>query len=164
MIIIGLGANLDFKGHSPEETLRLCLKHFEENGIKIISVSSIWKSAPVPASDQPWYRNAVCSVSTIYTPSQLLKKLHEIELSFGRMRHEINAARTLDLDIIAYDDRISGEDPILPHPRFHDRAFVLYPLQEIAPDWVHPVTGQSVSDMIDRMPSQQIERCEKLCA
>lgn len=141
----------------------MCLKEFEKKNIQILSVSSVWKSAPVPVSDQPWYRNAVCTVETALTPSELIEKLHDIEIKFGRIRSEQNAARTLDLDIIGYHDVVSESKPVLPHPRFQDRAFVLYPLQEIAWDWVHPVTGQSVSDMITDMPPQQIERCEKLC-
>ena len=126
-------------------------------------ISSIWKSAPVPVSDQPWYRNAICVVDTDYSATELMQKLHNIEEGFGRIRSEKNAARTLDLDIIAYNDEVH-DMPILPHPRFHERAFVLYPLQEIVPDWCHPVTKLSVSDMIAQLPPQDIECSDKLCA
>jgi len=84
----------------------------------------------------------------------LLARLHAVEAEFGRERGRINAPRTLDLDVIDYDGLISagGETPILPHPRLADRAFVLLPLMDIAPDWRHPVTGAAIGDLVRALP------------
>ncbi len=131
-----------------------------DGGLDILASSHIWKSAPVPFdAAQPWYYNAVVSVRTSLSPQALLALLLEIERDFGRVRSVKNAARTLDLDLIAYHDEIlTGPDLVLPHPRMSERAFVLRPLAEIAPEWVHPVSHKSLSDLISGLPeSQEIE-------
>lgn len=162
MIFIGLGANLDGKYGSAAECLNAAPALFAAKNIDVIAMSSLWKSAPVPVSDQPWYHNAVCSVDTLLSPHDLLAVLSEIENETGRVRHKQNEARILDLDLLAYHNEIIETDILsCPHPRLHERAFVLYPLQEIVPDWVHPVLGQPVSDMMNVMPEgQEIERCK----
>lgn len=160
MILIGLGANLSGPYGSPECALQACKPLFKVLGLPIIKSSHIWASAPVPISDQPWYRNAVCRVETTLGPLELMKALHSIETEFGRVRSERNAPRVLDLDILAYDHRLERHgDLTLPHPRLHDRAFVLYPLQEIAPGWVHPALDKSVDELIKALPKgQEIKR------
>ena len=120
--------------------------------------SRFYKSAPVPVSDQPWYVNAVASVATELPPRELLALLHRVEARFGRARRERNEARPLDLDLLAYNDRIEageGGGPILPHPRLHERGFVLLPLAEVAPGWRHPVSGKSVAELIAALPPGQ---------
>ena len=114
----------------------------------------------MPVSDQPWYVNGVAEVATALDPTALLAVLHEIEREFGRERRELNAARVMDLDIVAYGRLVRTDPPpILPHPRMADRAFVLLPLQEIASGWVHPVLGLSVEELVARLPAgQQIRR------
>lgn len=156
MIILGLGANLSGVDGTPEECLKRCVSKLAEHNIDIIKSSYIWKSAPVPISDQPWYRNAVCSVKTDYNPHQLLDVLLKIEADSGRVREKRNEARVLDLDILAYNN-LDIDDPTidLPHPRLHERAFVLYPLNDIAPEWCHPVSGLSVEEMIKVLPEEQ---------
>jgi 2-amino-4-hydroxy-6-hydroxymethyldihydropteridine diphosphokinase len=112
----------------------------------------------VPPSDQPDYVNGVVAVETRLSPAALLARLHEIERAFGRERRIPNAARTLDLDLIAYHDRVTGPEegaPILPHPRLAERAFVLLPLQELAPGWRHPVSCVSIADLIRALPPGQ---------
>ena len=94
------------------------------------------------------------------SPADLLAKLHEIEAGFGRVRHRANDARVLDLDLLAYHDRASapGESPILPHPRLAERAFVVLPLAEVAPDWRHPVSGLSAAELASRLdPAETAE-------
>ncbi len=161
MILIGLGANLDGVYGTPDQCLQECSNLLAGAGINVIKLSSIWRSAPVPISDQPWYKNAVCSVETDLNPHELLSALANIEDEAGRTREELNAARTLDLDILSYNDKIINEAQLtLPHPEIHNRSFVLYPLREIAPNWVHPILGKSVDEMIAKMPKgQEIERC-----
>ena len=88
-------------------------------------------------------------VATALSPEELLALLQKIEHDFGRVRSVPNAPRSLDLDIVAYGDRVVTEGaPLLPHPRMHARAFVLLPLQDLAPDWLHPQSGRPIADLI----------------
>lgn len=160
MILIALGANLPSRFGTPEQTLEAAYVEMQRRGVRVLSRSSVWRSAPVPVSDQPWYKNAVAVVETALDIPKLLSCLKAIEEDFGRVEAVRNAPRLLDLDIIAYDDFVHDEDDIVvPHPRAHERAFVLYPLREVAPDWVHPVLRCSVDDLIGVLPTEQnIER------
>jgi 2-amino-4-hydroxy-6-hydroxymethyldihydropteridine diphosphokinase len=108
-------------------------------------------------SDQPWFVNGVIAVETFLPPADLLGLLHDVEAEFGRTRTVRNEARVLDLDLLAYDDEVSSEAsvPVLPHPRLHERAFVLLPMADIAPDWRHPVTGAGIADLISALPADQ---------
>ncbi len=162
MILIGLGANLDGIYGSPEECLKACSKLLSDKGVHISRSSNIWKSAPVPVSDQPWYCNAVCSVDTDLSPHDLLQALASVENDIGRKRGEENAARVIDLDILVYNDEIINETRLkVPHPSMHERAFVLFPLQEISSNWVHPTIDKSVDSMIVDMPKgQEIKRID----
>lgn len=156
MIFIALGANLPSRFGSPEETLLAAQAALEARGVTISKSSSIWLSAPVPASDQPWYRNAVVAVETAYEPQELLSVLKVIEVDFGRQSAERDAARPLDLDILAYDDRVYDQAGLqIPHPRMEGRAFVLYPLQEVSPLWQHPVSKRDIASLVDDLPEDQ---------
>lgn len=108
-------------------------------------------------SDQPWFVNGVAAVSTGLNPAGLLSVLHEVEAEFGRTRTLRNEARILDLDLIAYDELVTdgATPPTLPHPRMHERAFVLLPLSDIAPDWRHPATGAALPDLIAALSAGQ---------
>jgi 2-amino-4-hydroxy-6-hydroxymethyldihydropteridine diphosphokinase len=150
MILLGLGANLPSAVGPPEETLAAALQALRENGVRVVRRSPWYRSAPVPESAQPWYVNGVALVRTSLPPADLLALLHGIEARFGRQRGELNAARPLDLDLLDYEGRLSaaGETPVLPHPRLHQRAFVLRPLRDVAPDWRHPRLGGTVGELI----------------
>lgn len=157
MILIALGANLPSRFGTPEDTLKAARLEVERCGVRVLQCSDVWLTAPVPVSDQPWYRNAVMVVETDLAPRALLKLLKEIERDFGRMLAARNAARVLDLDILAYGDVVLNDEVCcLPHPRLHERAFVLYPLRQVAVDWRHPVLGLSVDAMIARLPEEQV--------
>jgi 2-amino-4-hydroxy-6-hydroxymethyldihydropteridine diphosphokinase len=159
MILVALGANLPSASHGgPLATLTAALAAFREQGIDISGRSRWYESAPVPISDQPWYVNAVVSVTTRLGPGPLLERLHAIEATFGRVRGVANAPRLIDLDLLAYDDRIEAGWPILPHPRLYERAFVLLPLRDVAPDWRHPGRDESIDQMLARIGSDQITR------
>jgi len=131
-----------------------------EAGVAVVARSRWYRSAPVPASPQPWFVNGVAAVATGLGPVPLLALMHRIEARFGRVRAAANAARTLDLDLLDYDGMVrgAGEAPILPHPRLHERAFVLLPLAELAPDWRHPVTGAAIAGLIAALPADQPTR------
>jgi 2-amino-4-hydroxy-6-hydroxymethyldihydropteridine diphosphokinase len=152
MIYIALGANLPSARYgAPRATLEAALESLSAAGLRISARSHWHISAPVPPSDQPDYVNGVIAVETALDPKALLARLHAIERDFGRERGALNEARVLDLDLLAYHDRVSdGEDggPILPHPRMMDRAFVLLPLQEIAPQWRHPRSGMPIASLV----------------
>lgn len=156
MIIIALGANLPSQFGSPRATLKHAIREIAKHGICVLYQSPIYLTAPVPLSDQPWYHNAVIGVSTDKSPVQLMQILQTIEKNFGRVRTERNAPRVIDLDIVAYHDVVmDGENLIIPHPRAHERAFVLYPLRDIAPHWIHPVSRKPISDVIEALPKNQ---------
>jgi 2-amino-4-hydroxy-6-hydroxymethyldihydropteridine diphosphokinase len=129
-------------------------------GIRVTRRSRWYESAPVPVSDQPWYVNGVVRAETELGPEAALARLNGIEAELGRIRGERNAARAVDLDIISFGNivRDGPEPPILPHPRMAERAFVLLPLAEIAPDWHHPVTGAGISALIAALPRDQVTR------
>jgi 2-amino-4-hydroxy-6-hydroxymethyldihydropteridine diphosphokinase len=159
VILVALGANLPGPAGTPAETLAASCRAMAAKGIGIAASSRIWLSAPVPVSDQPWYSNAVVRVETVLPAARVMAELKNIEVSFGRMRLKKNEARVIDLDLIACnDDVLQSSDLMLPHPRLHERAFVLMPLREVAPGWVHPVLNRSVDDLIAALPPGQAIR------
>jgi len=148
MILIALGANLASAVGRPEETLRAALASLDARGITVEKQSGFYQSEAWPNPSDPPFVNAVANVRTNLKPADLLRVLHEVEAEFGREPGARNAPRTLDLDLIDYDHRIEHGDPELPHPRMEDRAFVLIPLRDIAPEWRHPETGRTVGELI----------------
>lgn len=166
-ILIAFGANLPTEEYgAPAQTLKAALCRLSQDGdISIDLVSSFYETAPVPISDQPWYVNGVARISTRLSAHDLLQRLHDVEAEFGRVRRERNAARVIDLDLIAYGrDLLREEGGIqVPHPRMAERAFVLLPLRDVAPDWVHPVLGRSVEDLVAGLPDDQQIRKQECC-
>ncbi|RDD63740.1 2-amino-4-hydroxy-6-hydroxymethyldihydropteridine diphosphokinase [Ferruginivarius sediminum] len=160
MIIIALGANLPSEhAGPPRATLECALAGLQARGIAVTGRSRWYESAPVPASDQPWFVNAVASLETDLAPGALMRTLHDIEALLGRVRDgTANAARAADLDLIDYHGRVSGPDawPRLPHPRMESRAFVVKPLAELAPDWRHPVSGATIQELLRRLSQDQV--------
>ena len=159
MILIAIGSNQPHPefGHS----LKVCdaaIDAIEASDCKVLARSRWFQSAPVPASDQPDFVNGVISVQTRLEADALLKLLHEIESRFDRVRSELNTARTLDLDLIDYNYMVNGgpTSPLLPHPRMAGRAFVLRPLQDVAPAWRHPNMGETLAMLIAALPEDQI--------
>lgn len=162
MILIALGGNLPSPRHGPPRaTLEAALEVLAARGVVTSRRSSWYRSAPVPPSDQPWYVNAVAQVETELAPTPLLATLLATEAEFGRVRGDLGAARVIDLDLLAHGDTVTWNTPSvpgapdLPHPRLHERAFVLVPLAEIAPDWRHPVLQRSARDLLADLPSGQ---------
>ncbi len=157
-IYVALGANLPHPTlGAPRRVLEAALGALEEQGIAVRRRSRWYRSAPVPASDQPWYVNGVAEVESTLAPAALLQRLHAIEAAFGRERGLPNAARILDLDLLDHRGAVSrpGESPVLPHPRLHLRGFVLLPLRDLEPDWRHPVDGRPLAELIAGLPADQ---------
>ena len=159
-ILIAVGANLPSPEFgTPRAACEAAWNELSRRGVRIVRRSRWFETAPIPASDQPWYVNGVAVAETNMSPEALLVLLQEIERRFGRERRELNAARVLDLDIVAYGDLVrAAPPPILPHPRMHERAFVLVPLADVAPGWRHPVDGRTVSEMLRALPPGQLIR------
>ena len=112
--------------------------------VRLAAASRLWRTRPVPDHGDPWFINAVAAVETPLPPAELLAHILAIEAEFGRQRPYFNAPRILDLDLIDYNGLISEGMPHLPHPRLHIRAFVLLPLQDVAPAWRHPASGAAL--------------------
>jgi 2-amino-4-hydroxy-6-hydroxymethyldihydropteridine diphosphokinase len=136
---VALGANLG----DPAATVRAAfgaLANLPES--RVVHCSSLYRTAPVGLTEQPEFVNAVAMLETTLAPEALLNALLEVEQRFGRIRAEKNGPRTLDLDLLLYDDQFVDQPHLtLPHPRLHLRAFVLYPLAEIAPTLAIPGRG-----------------------
>jgi 2-amino-4-hydroxy-6-hydroxymethyldihydropteridine diphosphokinase len=152
---IALGSNLD----DPASRIRRAFEELAElPASRVLRRSSLYRSAPVGWLDQPDFINAVVELETALSPRDLLTALLEIERNHGRLREYPNSPRTLDLDVLMYDDvKCDEPDLVLPHPRMHQRAFVLQPLLEIAPD--SQIDGHgSVARLLALCKEQQIER------
>jgi len=151
---IALGSNVAGRFASPAEAVKAAMDVLQRTEIKEISRSRLYRSAAWPDPADPEFVNAMMLVETSLAPNALLARLHKVEADFGRIRRQMNAPRTLDLDIVDYAGLVSvpGDSPILPHPRLAGRAFVLLPLADIAPDWRHPVTGVSIAELIAALP------------
>jgi len=145
-VIVALGCNDKGASSSCREALEAALARFRTEGIDIIARSSWWSSLAWPDPQDPPFLNGVVIVSTAHDPHDLMAALGRIEDAFGRRRSARNAPRTLDLDLIAYG-RLIGDlnGLILPHPRAAERRFVMGPIAEIAPDWVHPAGGDAAA-------------------
>lgn len=149
----------------------------ENSGLDVTSRSRLYRTPAFPADSGPDFVNAVVSFRSDQPPDEIVAALHGIEADFGRRRRKRWAARVLDLDLLAFGDHVlpdpetyaewrempldeqlqrAPEELILPHPRIQDRAFVLVPLAEIAPDWKHPVSGQTAREMRDALAPEDI--------
>ncbi|KPK11105.1 MAG: hypothetical protein AMJ68_07175 [Acidithiobacillales bacterium SG8_45] len=157
-VYIGLGSNL---GDSVK-TLRSAITELEQHSIPgSIVCSSLYRTAPIGFLDQPDFLNAVCRLETSLNAAELLRSLLQIERDHGRRRSgSANEPRTLDLDLLLYGDHeISVDGLQVPHPRLHERAFVLYPLLEIAPDLAIPGRG-AVRNLAKDCEGQSIARID----
>ena len=156
-LFIGLGANLTPKGFAtPLAGCEAAVVMLSDLGVTVTRVSRWYESAPVPPSDQPWYLNAVAEATTSFDPAKTLTILHQVEAHFGRVRLEPNASRVLDLDLLDFGGQVHNHaEMTVPHPRMHDRAFVLLPLRDLVDDWTHPETRQSLDELIAHLPPDQ---------
>ena len=154
-VFIALGSNLE----DPVFQVRKALDEIAilpENNL--LACSSLYRSAPIGKCDQPDFINAVVQIETTLSPHNLLKALLQIEQNHGRVRRLPNDPRTLDLDILMYDKlECNKHNLILPHPRMHQRAFVLKPLMEISKDCIIPGRG-TVAELLSACSEQRLER------
>jgi 2-amino-4-hydroxy-6-hydroxymethyldihydropteridine diphosphokinase len=142
-VVVALGCNLPGAYTSREALLEAAVAALAGEGLVVVARSGWWTSAAWPDPAGPAYLNGVVLVETALAPVETLAALHRVEAAFGRARSERNAARTLDLDLIAHGRTVTDGSLVLPHPRADERLFVMGPLAEVAPGWVHPVLGES---------------------
>lgn len=160
---MALGANLPHEGLAGAALLAAGVAATEEAGLRVLRRSSVWASPAWPQpSDQPDYTNAIVEIdATAIEPRALLEALMAIERRFGRDRRERWAARTMDLDIVDFAGLVLDEPGLtLPHPRAHERAFVLAPLAEAAPDWCHPVLRRTAAELLAGLGDASVRRLD----
>lgn len=171
--LIALGANLKSPIGEPDVTLRAALESLARAGATIRAVSRFFQTPAFPRGNGPDYVNAAAALEVPWSTTETLAQLHAVEAALGRERVQRWGQRTLDLDLIAFDDLVvpdldthriwrdlppaeqierTPEQLILPHPRMQDRAFVLVPLCDVAPDWRDPVSGMTVRQMCTALP------------
>ena len=174
-VLIALGGNMPSTQGEPARTMTAALQRLVQMGTRVEAVSQFYKTPCFPAGAGPDYVNAAARLSCRSDPQDVLSMLHDVESHFGRERVRRWGRRTLDLDLIAVGDAVlpdvrtyrvwrdlplarqTHEAPdtlILPHPRMQDRGFVLVPLADVAPNWTHPVSGQTVRQMLQALPQE----------
>ena len=173
--LIALGSNISLGRVQPLEIIKMAITELRETHINLVSLSRFYETPAYPEGSGPNFINSVVKVEANYSPHGILKKLHEIEEKFKRQRNSRWSARTLDLDLIAMNGQVRPSNEvfqywfdlslseqtakipselILPHPRIQDRVFVLSPLLDIEPNWIHPILNKSAAQLYEELPEQ----------
>jgi 2-amino-4-hydroxy-6-hydroxymethyldihydropteridine diphosphokinase len=148
-VFLGLGSNLGDREAAIDEALR----QLAERGFETERRSSLWLTEPVGGPPQGWFLNAAAGGRTALAPEALLEACLEVERALGRVRTVPNGPRTIDVDLLLYgEQRIERPGLVVPHPRLHERRFVLAPLAEIAPRLLHPALGATIEELLRRCP------------
>jgi len=183
ILLVAVGSNRPSVEGDVREAISKSIAELERAGGVIRAVSGYYRTPAFPAGSGPDYVNAAVALEAAWTADEALAHLHAIEARLGRRRTKRWAAREIDLDLVAVGSAIlpdiaavqhwmelpfdeqrekAPDQLILPHPRLHERAFVLVPLADIAPDWVHPITGRTVLEMRDSLPAADLAQVIEL--
>lgn len=181
--LIALGSNATSRHGDAAETVQSALRWLNRGGLRLVAQSRLFRTPFVPAGGGEDVINAAALVETDFAPGDLLEALHQIEAEFGRSREVRWGSRTLDLDLLMVDDLIlpdigtfekwhslpfpaqqveAPDSLVLPHPRLAERAFVLVPAVEIAPDWPHPILGRTLADLLAALPEDEVDAVQAL--
>ncbi len=152
MIYIGIGSNLGNRKNNIEKAKFKLV----QNGLKILRSSNFYESLSWPDTKNPKFLNIVIKADTNLNPFELIRKCKNIEKSLGRKKASVNSPRTCDIDILDYKKRLINKDIILPHPRLHQRNFVLIPLFELDKNWLHPMSKYDIKKLIMLLPNRDI--------
>ena len=153
-VFIALGTNLGKR----KANLRAAIKALPPD-VTVLAESHVYETPPWGYEDQPAFLNMAVKAETEMEPEPLLKYLKQLEVELGREQNFRWGPRLIDLDILFYDDLVIDTPPlVIPHPRLHERAFVLVPLEDVAPEVVHPVLQRTVSELLTRIDRQGINR------
>ena len=176
IFLIALGSNMSLGKAQPKEIIRNAITELIKFDMNLISLSRLYETPAFPEGSGPNFINSAVKVEAIYSPQEILQKLHEIEQKFNRQRAFRWSARTLDLDLLAFKGSVFPSrkifkhwfelpiseqmkkiphELVLPHPRMQDRAFVLSPLLDIEPKWTHPVLKKTVSQLYEDLPNKE---------
>ena len=174
--LIALGSNISFGSTRPLEIIKRAIVELSKSDIHVVSLSRFYETPAYPEGSGPNFINSVVKAEAKYSSQQLLQKLHEIEERFDRQRDSRWVARTLDLDLLALGGHVLPNSKIfqqwldlplseqrkkipselvLPHPRIQDRAFVLSPLLDIEPNWIHPILNKTVLQLYEELSEQE---------
>ena len=158
-IIIGIGGNIKSEdGDHPIKVAIKAISYLKDYSINITDQSSWYETEPIPKSDQPNFFNCIVFAKTILNELDVLNSLHEIEYRLGRRRTLVNEARVIDLDLIDYSNKIlRNKEIIIPHPRAHQRRFVMEPLAELDKNWIHPILKTNIKKILDELNNQKIK-------
>ncbi|GBE01982.1 bifunctional folate synthesis protein [bacterium BMS3Bbin06] len=159
IVYIGIGTNLGNR----EKNCWKALERLEEIGVRVTKRSSLYETDPWGVKDQPPFINMAVETETAFLPEDLLVKLKAIETTMGREKTYRWGPRVIDLDILFYDDMVVDTGSLrIPHPRLHERAFVLEPLSEIASEFIHPVMGRSIKELLGEVKSSSPTKSRNL--
>ena len=154
-IYLALGSNIGDR----ETNLRAAIQSISGAGIPVLQESPVYETEPVGLTDQRWFLNMVVEAETALFPMQLLTRTGKIERALGRVRTVDNGPRTIDIDILLYGNAVIRTSRLeIPHPRMHERRFVLAPLADLAPGLRHPLLRQTVRQLLDAAPTQNIRK------
>ena len=162
-IIIGIGGNIKSNdGSHPVHVAMNAINYLQNYSIQVTGQSSWYESQPIPKSDQPNFFNCIVIANTLLNELDVLETLHKIEHKLGRRRKIANEPRVIDLDLIDYSNKILKNNQIvIPHPRAHKRRFVMEPLAELDPNWVHPTLKRDVRTILKKLNNQNIKIINK---
>ena len=166
LVFIGVGSNLGDKVGNCRRAVEVILA---DGRNRIVQCSPLYQTEPVGKKEQDWFINGVFAMETSMEPAELLEFLLGVEKMMGRVRTERWGPRVIDLDILLFGQEVINEEALrIPHPRLHERRFVLVPLRDIAPDLMHPLLGKTISQILAELPGEEKvfplpQESQKLC-